>query len=78
MTLAILRVYCRLARPEVWLFPGRDETKLIDVCPAVRRAPRPASTKAEPTSLSTTARWLMPHLQYQRTAQIILRENAAT
>ncbi|MGO6719379.1 tyrosine-type recombinase/integrase, partial [Rhizobium ruizarguesonis] len=23
--LAILRVYWRLARPEVWLFPGRDE-----------------------------------------------------
>ncbi|MGO7543960.1 tyrosine-type recombinase/integrase [Rhizobium ruizarguesonis] len=29
--LAILRVYWRLARPEVWLFPGRDETKPIDV-----------------------------------------------
>ncbi|WP_312881113.1 tyrosine-type recombinase/integrase [Rhizobium leguminosarum] len=29
--LAILRVYWRLARPEVWLFPGQDETKPIDV-----------------------------------------------
>ncbi len=29
--LAILRVYWRLARPEVWLFPGREETKPIDV-----------------------------------------------
>ncbi|NEJ03089.1 tyrosine-type recombinase/integrase [Rhizobium ruizarguesonis] len=29
--LAILRVYWRLARPEVWLFPGRDEIKPIDV-----------------------------------------------
>ncbi|MBB5539727.1 tyrosine-type recombinase/integrase [Rhizobium giardinii] len=29
--LAILRVYWRLARPEVWLFPGRDKTKPIDV-----------------------------------------------
>ena len=29
--LAILRVYWRLARPEVWLLPGRDETKPIDV-----------------------------------------------
>ncbi|WP_426232186.1 site-specific integrase [Pararhizobium sp. DWP3-4] len=29
--LAILRVYGRLARPEVWRFLGRDETKPIDV-----------------------------------------------
>lgn len=29
--LAILRVYWRLARPEVWLFPGREKTKPIDV-----------------------------------------------
>lgn len=29
--LNILRVYWRLARPQVWLFPGRDETKPIDV-----------------------------------------------
>jgi len=29
--LAILRVYWRLARPEVWLFQGRDETKRIEV-----------------------------------------------
>ena len=29
--LGILRVYWRLARPEHWLFPGRDASKLIDV-----------------------------------------------
>jgi len=29
--LAILRTYWRLARPRHWLFPGRDETKPIDV-----------------------------------------------
>jgi len=29
--LAILRTYWRLARPEEWLFPGRDEGKPIDV-----------------------------------------------
>ena len=38
--LGILRTYWRLARPQHWLFPGRDETKPIDVqvlhaaCPA--------------------------------------------
>ena len=29
--LGILRTYWRLARPKEWLFPGRDETKPIDV-----------------------------------------------
>jgi site-specific recombinase XerD len=29
--LGILRTYWRLARPRLWLFPGRDETKPIDV-----------------------------------------------
>jgi site-specific recombinase XerD len=29
--LAILRTYWRLARPKVWLFSGRDESKPIDV-----------------------------------------------
>jgi len=29
--LAILRTYWRLARPRHWLFPGRDESKPIDV-----------------------------------------------
>ena len=29
--LGILRTYWRLARPSPWLFPGRDETKPIDV-----------------------------------------------
>ena len=29
--LGILRVYWRLARPEHWLFPGRDANKPIDV-----------------------------------------------
>lgn len=29
--LAILRTYWRLARPKEWLFPGRNETKAIDV-----------------------------------------------
>jgi len=29
--LGILRTYWRLARPRHWLFPGRDETKSIDV-----------------------------------------------
>jgi len=29
--LRILRTYWRLARPRYWLFPGRDESKPIDV-----------------------------------------------
>ena len=29
--LGILRAYWKLARPQFWLFPGRDETKPIDV-----------------------------------------------
>ena len=29
--LAILRTYWRLAGPQHWLFPGRDETKPLDV-----------------------------------------------
>jgi len=29
--LGILRTYWRLVRPKYWLFPGRDETKPIDV-----------------------------------------------
>ena len=29
--LAILRTYWRLAQPKEWLFPGRNETKAIDV-----------------------------------------------
>jgi integrase/recombinase XerD len=29
--LGILRTYWRLARPKIWLFPGRDEAKPIDV-----------------------------------------------
>jgi site-specific recombinase XerD len=29
--LGVLRTYWRLARPKEWLFPGRDETKPIDV-----------------------------------------------
>jgi integrase/recombinase XerD len=29
--LGILRTYWRLARPQHWLFPGREETKPIDV-----------------------------------------------
>src|ERR1700731_3105701 len=29
--LGILRIYWRFARPQHWLFPGRDETKPIDV-----------------------------------------------
>jgi integrase len=29
--LGILRTYWRLARPQRWLFPGRDEAKPIDV-----------------------------------------------
>src|ERR1043166_1038692 len=29
--LHILRVYWKLVRPQVWLFPGRDESKPIDV-----------------------------------------------
>ena len=47
--LGILRSYWRLARPQQFLFPGRDDDKPIDVrrcCtpPAAQRVPRPAST----------------------------------
>src|SRR3546814_17728393 len=42
--LAILRTYWRLARPERWLFPGRDASKPVDVqvlhaaCRSARKA----------------------------------------
>ena len=37
--LDILRTYWRLARPNDWLFPGRDETGPIDVQVLVFRLP---------------------------------------
>jgi site-specific recombinase XerD len=43
--LGILRTYWRLARPKHWLFPGRDETKPIDV-QVLHAACRSAGTAA--------------------------------
>jgi len=44
--LAILRTYWRLTRPEHWLFPGRDESKPIDV-QVLHAACRSACTAAD-------------------------------
>jgi len=43
--LGILRAYWRLARPRNWLFPGRDETRRIDVA-VLHAACRSACTMA--------------------------------
>lgn len=49
--LGILRTYWRLARPAQWLFPGRDETKPIDV-QVLHSACRSARTAASAKSSS--------------------------
>ena len=45
--LGILRTYWRLARPRHWLFPGRDETKPIDV-QVLHAACRSACARSRP------------------------------
>ena len=48
--LRILRTYWRLARPRHWLFPGRDESKPIDVQVLHSSAARPVPQRAWPSA----------------------------
>jgi integrase/recombinase XerD len=48
--LGILRTYWRLARPQHWLFPGRDETKPIESRCCTPLADRPAPRPAWPST----------------------------
>src|ERR1700692_4451242 len=62
--LGILRTYWRLARPHHWLFPGRDETKLIDVqvLHAACRSARAAAGLAKHATVHTLRHSFATHL----------------
>ena len=65
--LGILRTYWRLARPKYWLFPGRDESKPIDVqvlhsacrsaCAAAGLASTTLRLEASTISTASEATW---------------------
>src|SRR5258708_26043781 len=62
--LGILRIYWRLARPTCWLFPGRDETKPLDVqvLHAACRSARAATGLAKPVTVHTLRHSFATHL----------------
>jgi site-specific recombinase XerD len=62
--LGILRTYWRLARPRHWLFPGRDETKPIDVqvLHAACRSARAAAGLAKRVTVHTLRHSFATHL----------------
>ena len=62
--LGILRTYWRLARPQHWLFPGRDETKPIDVqvLHAACRSARAAAGLAKHVTVHTLRHSFATHL----------------
>jgi site-specific recombinase XerD len=62
--LGILRTYWRLARPQQWLFPGRDETKPIDVqvLHAACRSARAAAGLAKRATVHTLRHSFATHL----------------
>src|SRR5260221_7152777 len=62
--LAILRTYWRLARPQLWLFPGRDEAKPLDVqvLHAACRSARAAAGLAKRVTVHTLRHSFATHL----------------
>ena len=62
--LAILRTYWRLARPTNWLFPGRDESKPIDVqvLHSACRSARAAAGLAKRVTVHTLRHSFATHL----------------
>jgi hypothetical protein len=72
--LGILRTYWRLARPESWLFPGRDDCKPIDVqvlhaaCRSARAAAGLAKRPRLATPLGAPTRLPMRHLMMRPTS----------
>ena len=80
--LAILRTYWRLARPKEWLFPGRDETKPIDVqvLYAACRSAAKAAGLARRVSVHTLRHSFATHLLESgvdiRIIQVLLGHNS--
>jgi site-specific recombinase XerD len=80
--LRILRGYWRLARPRLWLFPGRDETRPIDVqvLHAACRSAAQAAGLAKRVSVHTLRHSFATHLLESgvdiRIIQVLLGHNS--
>ena len=73
--LGILRTYWRLARPKPWLFPGRDESKPLDVqvLHAACRSARAAADLAKRVTVHTLRHSFATHLLESGTDIRIIR-----
>ncbi len=80
--LSILRTYWRLARPKEWLFPGRDESKPIDVqvlhaaCRSATRAAGLAKRVTVHTLRHSFATHLLESVVDIRIIQVLLGHNS--